>query len=128
LKNGPMRLRVPDRRLTITSRTMLFLFLSYAAEAYSKVNDYDNAGKMYELAYERYPKDAKTPLALYNAGLIYEKGKALRSGHSLVHGPHAELPASEYSAEAFFSIGLCYEKMGRNVDMAAVLYRFREKI
>jgi tetratricopeptide (TPR) repeat protein len=82
---------------------------------------------MYELAYERYPKDAKTPQALYNAGLIYEKGKSYDKAIRAYTVLTQNFPTSEYSGEAYFSIGLCYEKMGRNVDMATVFTDFAKK-
>ena len=102
----------------ITKAEFAIPSLSSASECYQKINQFDMAGKMFEMIYERYSNDPKTPLALYNAGLIFEKGKfysnAIKSRHSL-----KVTPESEYSAEAFFS-GLCYEKMEQSDDMARV--------
>ena len=115
--------------LSITKPEYAIPSLSYAAEAYQKVNDFENAGKMFEMVFERYSKDPKTAQALYNAGLIYEKGKgklfekAVRAYTVLTQN----FPQSEYAAEAYFSIGLCYEKMGKNVEMAGVFSDFARK-
>ena len=103
--------------------------LSFAAEAYQKINppDYTNAGKMYELVFERYAKDTKTPQALYNAGLIYEKGKMFDKAIRAYGVLAQNFPQSEFAAEAYFSIGLCYEKMGKNVEMASAFSDFARK-
>jgi tetratricopeptide (TPR) repeat protein len=104
--------------------------LSMAAEAYQKSSlkdAFDNAGKMYELVFERYAKDPKTPQALYNAGLIYEKGKLYEKAIRAYGVLQQNFEKSEFAAEAYFSIGLCYEKMGKNVEMAAVFADYARK-
>jgi TolA-binding protein len=59
----------------ITKAEFAIPSLSSASECYQKINQFDMAGKMFEMIYERYSNDPKTPQALYNAGLIFEKGK-----------------------------------------------------
>jgi tetratricopeptide (TPR) repeat protein len=82
------------------------------------MNQYDMAGKMFELIYERYANDPKTPQALYNAGLIFEKGKHYHNAINVYEQLASRYPSSEFAAEAFFSIGLCYEKLEEFGKMA----------
>jgi tetratricopeptide (TPR) repeat protein len=113
--------------LAITKPEYAIPSLSFAAEMYQKVEDYVNAGKMFEMVFERYSKDPKTPQALYNAGLIYEKGKKFENALHAYSALTQNFPQSEFAAEAYFSIGLCYEKMGKNVEMAGVFSDFARK-
>jgi tetratricopeptide (TPR) repeat protein len=85
------------------------------------------AGKMFEMIYERYNNDPKTPQALYNAGLIFEKGKLYPNAINVYDILAKRFEQSEYAAEAFFSIGLCYEKMEQHDNMANVFSEYAKK-
>ena len=85
------------------------------------------AGSMFEIIYQRYANDPKTPQALYNAGLIFEKGKLYPNAISVYTTLASRFPQSEYAAEALFSVGLCYEKMGQFSDMAGTFANFAQK-
>jgi len=101
--------------------------LSSASEAYQKLNQFDMAGKMFELIFERYRNDPKTPQALYNAGLIFEKGKHYHDAIN-VYGLLAQnYPNSEFAGEAFFSIGLCWEKLEEFAKMANSFTDYAQK-
>ena len=79
------------------------------------------------MIYERYSSDPKTPQALYNAGLIFEKGKLYSNAINVYDILAKRFTESEYAAEAFFSIGLCYEKMEQSEDMAKVFAEYAQK-
>ncbi|MCL2218583.1 MAG: tetratricopeptide repeat protein [Chitinispirillia bacterium] len=101
--------------------------LSSASEAYQKLNQFDMAGKMFELIFERYRNDPQTPQALYNAGLIFEKGKHYHDAIN-VYGQLAQnYPNSEFAGEAFFAIGLCWEKLEEFGNMANSFTDYAQK-
>src|SRR5690554_7606567 len=85
----------------ITKAEFAIPSLSSASECYQKLEQFDMAGKMFEMIYERYANDPKTPMALYNAGLIFEKGKLYSEAINVYDILAKRFPESEYSAEAF---------------------------
>lgn len=101
--------------------------LAAAAQCYTDLEKFDLAGKTFGMIYERYSNDPKTPQALYNAGLLFEKGSLFEEAIKVYSVLSERFPNSEFSAEAAFSIGLCYEKMGRKDQMAQTFQAYATK-
>jgi len=59
--------------------------------------------------------------------LIFEKGELYPNAINVYDILAKKFPESEFAAEAFFSIGLCYEKMGQNENMANVFSEYAQK-
>ena len=78
------------------------------------------------MIYERYSNDPKTPLALYNAGLIFEKGKFYSNAINVYDILSKRFPNLSIRLR-HFSIGLCYEKMEQSDDMARVFTEYAQK-
>ena len=59
--------------------------------------------------------------------VIFEKGKLYTNAINVYDILAKRFTESEYAAEAFFSIGLCYEKMEQNENMASVFTEYANK-
>jgi TolA-binding protein len=101
--------------------------LAAAAQCYTDLKQFGDAGKTYELIYERYSTDPKTPISLYNAGLIFEKGGMYGEAIKVYKILAERFQQSQYAAEAFFSIGLCHEKTKDKEAMAKVFSEYAVK-
>ncbi|MBD3240086.1 MAG: tetratricopeptide repeat protein, partial [Chitinivibrionales bacterium] len=101
--------------------------LAAAAQCYTDMEKFDLAGRTFGLIYERYSNDPKTPQALYNAGILFEKGRLYEEAIKVYSILAERFPKSEYSAEAYFAIGLCYEKMNKPDMMAKVFSEYATK-
>ena len=73
---------------------------------------------MYEAILHKYPTDKRTPQAIYNGGIIYEKGKMYQKAIDMYTLLGSKYPESEYASEGFYSIGFCYEKLNNKVAIA----------
>ena len=100
-----------------------------AADMYDKAEDLLMSAKVYEQVYDAFLENKKdktrfvgaekeAPGALYNAGRIYEKAKRYEDAIGLYNKLKKDFPQSEYTAEAVFSIALCYEKLNDNKKIA----------
>lgn len=102
--------------------------LSAASECYQKTNNFEKAAQMFEIAFNQFPTDARSPQALYNAGLIYENKAKMYDRAQKAYAQVAEkFPTSEYAEDASFSVGLCLEKLNAYADAAVAFSDFAKK-
>jgi tetratricopeptide (TPR) repeat protein len=66
----------------------------------------------------------KTPKEICDAGLLLENKKLYAKAIDIYSVVLKRFPKSEYAAKALFSMGLCYEEMGRYAEMADVFTEY----
>lgn len=96
------------------------IVLYNAAEAFEKMDMWNNACiNYYDLA-NRYPESRLAADALFNAAGDYEKGDKFLKAAETYEFLVSKYPESEKAKDAMFNLGFCYEKLGKLDKMAEV--------
>lgn len=87
--------------------------LASAAEMFARSGALEKAGRIHLEVYRRYPGDSRSALALYNAGVTFDKAeepsKALHAYRTLLDA----FPSHDYACDAAYASGECLEALQR---------------
>jgi tetratricopeptide (TPR) repeat protein len=76
--------------------------------------------------FARYQDDPRTPQALYNSGLMYEKGDSYEDAIRVYDIVAGKFPESKYARDAAYSIGVAYQDMDEHEKAAEAFTKFAE--
>jgi TolA-binding protein len=92
-----------------------------AADKFAAAGDFPKAAKFYRRVADEYPKDARAPTALMNAGVVLEKAKEPEAAARTYFEVSKRWPKSKEAPRAAFTAGVVYEQMAY-FDKAAEAY------
>jgi tetratricopeptide (TPR) repeat protein len=110
-----------------------------AAFMYDSAGDFNRSAQTYERIYDEAYKDNKrdkamyvtadkeAPNALYSAGYIYEKAKLYSEAIVAYRKLEKAFPNSRATADAVFSIAICYEKLSNDKMVAESYLEYTRK-
>lgn len=101
--------------------------LASAAEAFTQSGALEKAGRINVEIHARYPSDPRSGLALYNAGVLFEKAEEYPDALSAYRALLTAFPTHEYACDAAYAAGECLEKLQRWPEAGSAFVKVAER-